>query len=261
MAYLIWTAVYVAYYVWSGAYDGLNVYGIITQFIEGPYHFWYLFTLVGLYIVTPILRKVTTDKRMTAYFLVVFFAVNLVLEYLVYIPKVGSIVSLFTNKVGIGIVGYVGYFMLGYYFYSIKDAIRPKTEICLYAAGVCLWIVTIILEGQVSPDLQDADFVKQYMKPNVILYSSSIYLFFIKRISKITISERTQRVFAKLTELSFGVYILHALVNEFVSYIPLPQPIQHPYIWLLALTIVIYLVSLSLTYLIRKIPVIGKKIT
>lgn len=261
LAYLIWTAVYVAYYVWAGTYDGLNVYGIINQFIEGPYHFWYLFTLVGLYIVTPILRKVTTDKSMTAYFLVVFFAVNLVFEYLVYIPKVGNIISLFTNKVGIGIIGYVGYFMLGYYLYSIKDTIRLKTEICLYIAGVCLWILTIILEGQVSPELQDADFVKQYMKPNVILYSSSIYLFFIKRISKITFSERTQRVFAKLTELSFGVYILHALVNEFISYIPLPQPIQHPYIWLLALTIVIYLISLSLTYLIRKIPVIGKKIT
>lgn len=261
IAYLIWTAIYVVYYVWSGAYDGLNVYGIINQFIEGPYHFWYLFALVGLYIVTPILRKVTADKRLTAYFLVVFFVVNLVLEYLVYIPKVGSIIALFTDKVGIGIVGYVGYFVLGYYLYALRDTIKPKAEICLYAVGIGFWVLTIILEGQISPELQDADFVKQYMKPNVMLYSAGIYLFFIKRVSQIAFSEMTQRTFAKLTELSFGVYILHALVNEFVSCIPLPQPMRHPYIWLFILTIVIYLLSLTLTFLIRKIPVIGKKIT
>lgn len=261
LAYLVWTTVYVVYYVWSGAYDGLNIYGVLNQFIEGPYHFWYLFALVGLYVVTPLLRKVTADKSMTAYFLVVFFAVNLVLEYLVYIPKVGSIVALFTNKVGIGIVGYVGYFTLGYYLYAIKDTIKPKTEICLYAVGVGLWILTVVLEGKVSPELQEADFIKQYMKPNVILYSASIYLFFIKRVSQISFSEKTQRVFSKLTELSFGVYILHALVNEFVSYIPLPQPMKLPYLWLVLLTIVIYLASLGLTFLIRKIPVVGKKIT
>lgn len=99
------------------------------------------------------------------------------------------------------------------------------------------------------------------MKPNMVIIVVAIYVLFLKRVSRIAFPERMQVVFSKLTELSFGVYILHALVNEVVSYIPLPQPIQHPYIWLFMLTIVIYLASLGLTILIRRIPVIGKKIT
>lgn len=52
-----------------------------------------------------------------------------------------------------------------------------------------------------------------------------------------------------------------AIVNEFASFVPLPQPISHPYLVLVVLTVIIYAVSLALTWLSRKIPYVGKKIT
>lgn len=79
--------------------------------------------------------------------------------------------------------------------------------------------------------------------------------------SQINYSAKAAKTWGKLTELSFGVYILHALVNEVLALIPIAQPVAHPYIMLLALTAVIYLLSLALTWLIRKIPFVGKKIT
>ena len=92
-AFLFWSAVYTVYYIRSGGYAGLNVFGILAQFIEGPYHFWYLYTLAGLYLLTPFLRKIAEDDRLLRYFLLLFGAVNLVTQYLVYLPHVGAVVQ------------------------------------------------------------------------------------------------------------------------------------------------------------------------
>ncbi len=260
-AFLVWSAIYVLYYIFSGAYAGLNIWGICTQFIDGPYHFWFLYSLLGLYLLTPILRKVASDKKVLQYFLILFLIFNLIYEYLVYIPKIGAIINTLAGKIDIGIVGYVGYFVLGYFLYSIRKDINTKTEVFIYVLGATSLVATVILEGKISSELQGEDFVKQYLKPNVIIFSAAIYVFFIKRVAQHSFSERAQQLLAKLTELSFGVYILHALVNELLAFIPLPQPVRFPYLVLILLSIFIYLIGLFLTWLIRKIPYLGKKIT
>ncbi len=262
LVFIVWTTVYTIYYVKSGGYDGLNIFGILTQWIEGPYHFWYLYALLGLYAFTPLLRKVTEDGKIMAYFLVLFAVANIISEYIIYLPKVGGIIDTAFTRLLLGnITGYIGYYVLGYCIFRYKDSISQKLEIAIYIAGAISLVATVVIEGMVSPELQGADFVKQYMKPNVILFSSALYMLFVKRVSKIRFSEKAVKIWAKLTELSFGVYILHALVNEFIGFIPIPQPIVHPYLLLFAIMAAIYIISLAITWLIRKIPFVGKKIT
>ena len=73
-------------------------------------------------------------------------------------------------------------------------------------------------------------------------------------------SAKTAEIFAKFTELSFGAYLVHVLVQKLVLSTGL-TPNAHPIIMVPALTFLIFSVSLLLTFLIRKIPVIGKIIT
>ena len=96
------------------------------------------------------------------------------------------------------------------------------------------------------------------MKPNVILYSAAIYTFFVMKMSKIYYSERTRKVFAVFTECGFGVYCMNAILNEFV---PTPVIKSLPFITSLLRVACLYALSLALTWLIRKIPFVGKKIT
>ena len=104
----------------------------------------------------------------------------------------------------------MGYFMLGYFLYSKKDNMSKKTETAIYVIGILMLIATIAAECFISEELRKTDFVKQYMKPNVILYSAAIYTFFVMKMSKIHYSERTRKVFAVFTECGFGVwYELH----------------------------------------------------
>lgn len=256
LAFLVWSVVYTLWYVLSGTYDGLNIFGILTQYIEGPYHFWYLYALAGLYVLTPLLRLVAADDTLMAYFLALFALCNVAFEYLIYLPKIGPILNAFLSRLHLDMVTqYVGYYMLGWFIQRHRDRIGTRLEITIYAVGFLMFAVTIAAECLVSPELRAADFVKQYMKPNVVLYSAALYTFFVKRVAHVHISEKAQVVWGRLTELSFGVYCIHALINEFMPTLPLAAlaPVVR--------VVCIYLASLGLTILIRRIPVIGKKIT
>ena len=253
IAFLFWSIVYTVYYVVSGTYDGLNIFGILSQFLEGPYHFWYLFVLIGLYLLTPFLRKIAEDDQLLGYFLILFALLNITFEYLVYLPKIGPVIQSFAQRFPLDMAtGYAGYYMLGYFLWHTKDRMSKKLETGIYLLGIVTLVGTVIAEGLISHDIWGEDFVKQYMKPNVIAYSSALYLLFVKRVSTIHLSEKTIRCFAFLTEMSFGVYCIHALINELFPFFG-SLPILR--------TLSIYLISLALTWLIRKIPVVGKKIT
>jgi surface polysaccharide O-acyltransferase-like enzyme len=257
--FLVWTAVFTAYYIVSGTYDNLNVFGIATEFIHGPYHLWFLYALAGLYLLTPLLRKISADDKLMTYFLILFGIINIVLEYLVYLPKVGGIIETFIENLGLQVLsGYAGYFMLGYYLYSKRESISGKKEIAAYIIGALMFVGTIAAECLATQEMRETDFIKQYLKPNVIIYSAAIYLFFIKRVSLLRFSEKAKRILAKLTEYGFGVYCIHAIINEFIQ---TPSFESLPIITSLLRVVCLYLISLALTWLIRKIPFVGKKIT
>lgn len=257
--FLMWSFVYTIYYVLTGSYDNLNIFGILAEFIHGPYHLWFLYMLAGLYLLTPLLRKIAADEKALVYFLFLFAAVNVTVEYLIYLPKIGGILAECIERIGLQAVSrYTGYYLLGYYLYHIKDHMSQKTEAAVYLLGIMMFVVTIVAECFGSAEWRETDFVKQYMKPNVILYSAALYTFFLKRVSRLSFSEKARRLFAILTDCGFGVYCIHALLNECLPMRFLPKL---PFVTSILRVMSLYIISLAMTYLIRKIPYIGKKIT
>lgn len=72
---------------------------------------------------TPILRKAAADGKTLAYFLIMFAAVNVVTQYLIYVPKIGGMISDFIERTGLrAVTGYMGYFSWGT-FYTAKRTI------------------------------------------------------------------------------------------------------------------------------------------
>lgn len=257
--FVLWSAVYTMYYVWDGTYAELNIFGILTEYIHGPVHFWYLYATVGLYLLTPLFRKIVQDKAVCRYALVLFAVYNLTTQYLIYLPKVGGIVEHAVGRLGLeSLSGYMGCFLLGYVLYINQKKITKRWEITIYILGAVLMSLTYILDISISVELRSSDFVKQNQKPNVIFYSAAIYLFFIKRVSKCAFSDRIRKLFAKTTEYGFGVYILHALVIELFIFLPFPARPMSPALVTVVLTVCVYIVSFLLTAMIRKIPGVGK---
>lgn len=263
IAFAAWTLVYQLYALIRSVLLGqeyLNIFGFIYECIVGEYHLWYIYMQIGLYLLTPLLRKIAEDKRLTQYYLILFFVFSFLESYGRNLPGIGGAISIILDKSEIHLVlGYAGYYLMGYYLY--KHPVPSKHEILLYAVGGAMlafsWVATTIYSRKIG---EPNDWYITYLMPTHIIEAAAIFTFFIKRIGKLSFSEKTVRIFAKLTELSFGAYLVHALVQKIVLSTGL-TPNTHPLLMVPVLTILILSISLLLSFLIRKIPVIGKRIT
>ena len=263
IAFLFWSVIYQIYYyvstVSAGGYT-LNWKGIVYETITGPYHMWYIYMLAGIYLTIPVLRKITENKAITEYFIVAFLIFSILQNYGITLPFVGSVISVVMDKICLPIgLTYIGYFILGFY---IKNyTISHKIEYSLYALGILMLVTNcLVLDIYAIKDI-DGMWSVEYLMPNIIIESAALYTFFVKRVSKIKFSEKTVKVFSKLTEYGFGVYLVHALINELIGLTGWSAVTISPFVSVPLLTIIVYAISLLVTVLIRKIPFVGKNIT
>lgn len=264
VAFAFWSAIFQVYYTIYAIYTNsftLNWKGVLSEYLIGPYPFWYLFMLAGVYATIPFLKKVTTDKNLTEYFLLLFLAFQIMLCYGQYLPGIGSTVSSVLDKIDFTFaIGFVGYFVLGYYLKAYD--ISKKVEYTLYALGIMLVpLCCYVTTKQSIVNMEYTETFSKYLMPNIIIESAAIYTFFVKRVSKIKFSKRTVKIFSKLTEYGFGVYLVHALINAIIGLTGWTATTISPFVSVPLLTLIIYVISLLVTVLIRKIPFLGKNIT
>lgn len=260
-AFLFWNLVYQIYYILTGTYDSLNWKGILSQALVGPYHFWYLYMLVGLYAITPFLRKITESRVLSRYFLLLFLIFSFLTGYGVQLPLIGSTLQEIVTKTNFHFaLGYSGYFVLGYYLRCYPP--KGWREPVLYALGILMLLATGL--GTVWKSRMGAEgeeWFSKYLLPNVIVEAAALYTFFVKRISKLQFREKTAALLATLSRYSFGTYLLHALVLELLSISGIFRNAQIPGVAIAAAVLLAYGISTALTALIQRIPVVGKKIT
>lgn len=261
IAFVVWDVIYQIYYVLSGAYEGLNWKGVLSQALIGPYHFWYLHMLIWLYAIIPFLRKLTENKKLMEYFILLFLVFEFLTNYGVELPLIGSTISEVLVKTNFhAALGYSGYYILGYYLYKYK--ISDRLEIPLYIVGALL----ILFAGmatiwRAAREGANGEWYSKYLLPNVAIEASAIYTFFVKRVSKHKLSDRAVQVITKLSEYSFGVYLIHALVIELLALTGISVTMISPLIMLPAIVAVTFVVTSVLVGFLRGIPYIGKKIT
>ena len=53
--------------------ENINIKTIIIQIIKGPYHIWYLYTTIGLYIIIPFTRTTTKNNDLLKTFIILNF--------------------------------------------------------------------------------------------------------------------------------------------------------------------------------------------
>ena len=68
--------------------------GAFEQFLAGYYHMWFLYMIMGMYAVVPLVRKIAESGTLTKYFLGLAFVISLVL------PEMIGIISVFSEEYG-----------------------------------------------------------------------------------------------------------------------------------------------------------------
>ena len=251
--------------IWSGVYafvdymQGANWTETFQNFLTGHYHLWYIYMLIGLYLILPLLRKITEDQRYEMYFLLLVFIFNFVLPQVLEIlriaaPNLGGLMEVISGKMRLQFVlGYSGYFVLGHWLHNREFSNQQRMTIYLF--GTVGMVLTVILTFTTSVWIgQPEKLFFSYFSCNVLFTSIAVFVLF----RYVDHSVKADPVMKKLSDHSFGVFLIHPLVLETVGGI-LPEmglAIRIPVTVLL-----VFAISLLITVLLRLIPKAGQVIT
>ena len=193
--------------------------------LTGNYHMWFLFLIVGLYLVTPLMRKISADRGMLNYFLVLslFFGFLIptlrhqVIPFSVALAESDTIHALLKDYDSMRIylpLGYTGYFALGYYLY--KRNLTPGERIVIYVLGVAGFLLTITGTAVLSRNLAKANSAwYEYVSLNVLLESMAVFV--LVRYSSRYWKEKARNLLTAMADKTFGIYLIHLLLVEFLA--------------------------------------------
>ena len=251
--------VYIFWSVLNAFIDSLMYSGSFFDYlISGRYHMWFLLMIAGLYLVVPLLRKITVDNVITRYFLILSFVMAILL------PAVGALLK----PLNIGLVnsisevfgrmnflGYVFYFVLGYYLSSV-DIPKKSMGIC-YILGVFGFISTVLLTLLSSfYSGETNEFFYGYLTVNVMLESVLVFVLFKNKIQ--VKNDKAKKVIMYLSKLSLGVYMTHVFFLELFIKLGLDTLSMNPVISVPCISILAVLMSLLVSALLNKVPVVNK---
>ncbi len=189
VAYLAWGA----FYAWFEHPQDIGAFLMLV--LTGHFHMWYIPMLVGLYLVTPLLRPIARDKKLCTYFLLLSFV------FAIGVPFAGkalALVSPYRSQQFVGLIGKLGlknmvgfslYFVLGYYLDNLQRRYSAK-RLALLLAGALASIVagTVLLSFGVGTQV---DLLLGTFTPGDFAAASLVFLL-VKNCSRASSPRTTQ---------------------------------------------------------------------
>jgi surface polysaccharide O-acyltransferase-like enzyme len=238
-------------------YDILNIFsGII--FSPAWYHLWFLYMLIGIYLLIPIIRIfVTISKRgYIEYILVLFFLFG------TFLPLCDSFLGLspfFKNREIYfqipELSGYIGYFIAGYYFANYELNKKIKVAICILAV---LSMFSMIF-GTAILSLYDGEYNRIFdenILATTMFVSYFIFSFFKEKLFNKQMPMKYKQIIINISKNTFGIYLIHPLVLEIFNVLGLNSLIMNSAISIPIISILIIFVSYICTIILGKIPIL-----
>jgi len=259
---LFWGAIF---FVWDFTVKGqaLTVVSILQGVLAGPYiHFWYVYILVGLYLITPLVRVVVAhaDWRIIRYFLILWFVGTGLISILTLSAAISPQAHWFRDSVFI-LTGLVGYFILGAYVNRLKFR-RSLLYLGLVLGSVWTIIGTYILEGTLGSVY--SQFFLDASSFSVIVASVSLFLL-LAAIPNSTIEgklPRGSRVLKAISQNSLPIYLFHVIVLEALQkgYLGFKISVTtiNPIIEIPLVTAVTLLICLAILVPLKKLPYVNR---
>jgi surface polysaccharide O-acyltransferase-like enzyme len=269
-AIIFWGVVYngtyivCKYFIKNETVTVFDIMKISEMIILGPawYHLWFLYMLIGLYLLTPIFRRIInhTEKNCMEYILVLYFIIGTC------IPLINIILTKLPIFMGRTIYfpvaelsGYIGYYIAGYYFSNNK--LKDKTKTGFYCLAVLSILITIIGTSFMSIyKNKPVGYLYGYLLPTTMLIAYALFIFFNEKIGQVKFSRKTEKIISRVSKYTFGIYLIHALVIQIFDIIGLNILIITPILSIPIISIMVFIVSEIGTIIINKIPVINKYI-
>lgn len=263
VVYVVWSAVYAAYNIWvlGKVYASTKLITFIDGCFSGELHMWYIPMTAGLYIISPVLGILVKklDRKWTLYWLIGMFVFSSLIPFLVkldivFISGVIASVSGYMDLKFLG--GWTLYFVLGYYIR--QHSFTKKERIAVYVAALCALVFTLERTVLYGMRTGAAYGVQNYEYPNIYLMGIGVMVFFKEEVSRLRIAPQCQKLIEGLSGLTFGIYLIHVLLLRVLYAMGINLQIAHPIISVPGVSLIVFSLGAMITWLIHKIPVVGK---
>ena len=268
-------------YAWSGFinYPPATVQSLFENIVLGRIHLWFVYMLLGLYVVVPLLRPICRDKKLLRY----FWAVSLIFSFL--IPTIVQVLTgldlLMPNSLfSLGLqwlnrllaenirfhftLEYVSYFVLGYFVYA--NSPQALVRKIIYVLGILGVVFAILFARTVSRGIAAPFDLNTQANMTLYVLFEALAVFVFVKAHIYQLPAKCLACFRHLSTCVFGIYLIHiGIQNELSQY--LRQLLAQVAPWGIGVVflvivwgILIFLLSWIATEVIRKIPWINKYI-
>ena len=259
--FLFWSLVFIAY-AWhnedfvftTNTWNNIKI--VLHQLKYGSsYHLWYVYMLIGLYFLIPVLGKFARNasEGELLYFLLVWFGVMMINQP--YLKRFDPQIDLHY------FAGYIGYLVLGYYL-AYKDfplrfnrnwfAVLFIVTLAFIVAGT--YYASIYYKGL-------STLMYEPISPTIVLLSASAFM--VGKLTVINWSPRAKQARDFVGGYTFGIYLSHALILRLIDDewdININYKLFTPAVGIPVTALICFILSLLLVYLLSKLP-LGKWIS
>lgn len=249
--FIIWSLIYLA---WTNVTNQINPIKLPLDVIKiiisaGAFsHFWYLYIILGIYAVTPILAAiVNSDSDLPGKILICFCIIQ---------HPVLSLVTQFWYHDNIKLAipmttPYILYVLLGWYITQGKIKIYKKA---IYILGICGVVVASFGTYFLSVDKSEVNMF--FYSSNVLplfVYSIAIFVFFLSiKWDKIIIYPNVIKIIHKISDATFGIYIIHMIVLYYYRRLVISD--MHSIRYMMTAPLVAWIISLAIILIMKRIP-------
>lgn len=264
VALLAWSIIYAILFTFFGNQEGSKAYLLGQNIVGGAYHMWFLFSLLAIYIVLPFLRRITADRGLFGYALwvglIACFALPFLDTIIVLIAHLtnnpflsgyiagGTIFSRISTE--LRLFSLASYFLFGY-FLATED-FSKKMRFCIYGLGVVSAVVDLVWVFVGECALGITTTANYYFLP-VLLMSGALFLAVRYALVRV---KKTPKIIGFMAKHSFGVYLCHLAILIFV--VDKWNIIGNSLPMMLLGTSITYLISLAISWILSKIPILKK---
>lgn len=232
----------IIYFIWDKYYMNKDIN--IIYLLNKPERklLWFMYAIVGIYISLPFIKCMVDKmgKDEDKLFVILWLMFNGILKGL----NIG-------NTYLIPIISgtyYLGYFIIGHMIIKYYDYIRKnKNNKLLLITSIISFIIVVILTYFISIN-NGEHFTKLLTYSNALIMvaslSSFIYLYF-------NIKDKEYIIISKLSNLSFGIYLFHAIILDFIM-ILIPYQNIYSYIGIPVILIIVIFITSVIVNVLKK---------
>ena len=240
--FLFWSLLYSLTNRYVFTHETFNISKVIRDVFYGSeYHLWFVYTLIGVYLIAPIIQKwIHYSKQNDIKYFLIIWILTLFLTLpgvAFYFPKINF--SYFS--------GYLGYFILGYY---LKNYVKNRNLISYSLIFIGLVITIFGSYYMTKKNGVFYDYFYEYLCINALMVSIGIFMLF----NKIeNINDKIKPLISKLNDCSFGIYLIHPFILDRFRSLGVFNYTINSIIDILLISLSCFILGFIVIYIIKKI--------